>query len=339
MRKTPKPCGGFALTMAAILASGLLSALIDGTLGWDTLARELMQRVEAMHPVPWNGIAGDNRDLNAKRKENQMLDLKGKVAMVTGAGSVGPGWGNGKATAVLLARQGAQLFGTDLNAQAVAETCAVIEKEGGVCMAHTCDMTDSAAVKAAVDACLQRYGRIDILVNNVGGSAPGDPVSMSEEVWDRQLDHNLKTAFLGCKHVLPVMEKQGGGAIVNISSVAGFSHQVDGRVHTAYSTAKSGLLGFTRSTAIAYVRKGIRCNLVVVGTMHTPLVEERLMKQLGPEAAASLVAKRHAAVPIGRMGDAWDTAHAVLFLASDEARYITATQLVVDGGLTAARPG
>jgi NAD(P)-dependent dehydrogenase (short-subunit alcohol dehydrogenase family) len=107
----------------------------------------------------------------------------------------------------------------------------------------------------------------------------------------------------------------------------------------AYSTAKSGLVGFTRSTAMAYIKKGIRCNLVIVGTMHTPLVEERLVKQLGPEAGANLVAKRHAAVPIGRMGDAWDTAHAVLFLASDEARYITATHLIVDGGLTAARPG
>jgi NAD(P)-dependent dehydrogenase (short-subunit alcohol dehydrogenase family) len=268
-----------------------------------------------------------------------MLDLSGKVAFVTGAGTVGPGWGNGKATAVLFARQGAQVFGTDINAGALEETRAIIATEGGTCATHVCDMTHSQAVKAAVDACLERFGRIDILVNNVGGSAPGDPVSMSEEVWDRQLDHNLKTAFLGCKHVLPVMEKQGGGAIVNISSVAGFSHQVDGRVHVAYSTAKSGLLGFTRSTAIAYVRKGIRCNLVVVGTMHTPLVEERLMKQLGPQAAANLVAKRHAAVPMGRMGDAWDTAHAALFLASDEARYITATQLVVDGGLTAARPG
>jgi NAD(P)-dependent dehydrogenase (short-subunit alcohol dehydrogenase family) len=267
-----------------------------------------------------------------------MLDLTGKVALITGAGTVGPGWGNGKATAVLLARQGAQIFGTDINAGALEETRAIIEKEGGTCVVQVCDMTASPAVKAAVDACLERFGRIDILVNNVGGSAPGDPVSMSEEVWDRQLDHNLKTAFLGCKHVLPVMEKQGGGAIVNISSVAGFSHQVDGRVHVAYSTAKSGLLGFTRSTAIAYVRKGIRCNLVVVGTMHTPLVEERLMKQLGPQAAANLVAKRHAAVPMGRMGDAWDTAHAALFLVSDEARYITATQLVVDGGLTAARP-
>jgi NAD(P)-dependent dehydrogenase (short-subunit alcohol dehydrogenase family) len=268
-----------------------------------------------------------------------MLDLTGKVALITGAGTVGPGWGNGKATAVLFARQGAQVFGTDINAGALEETRAIIASEGGTCAAHVCDMTDSPAVKAAVDACLERFGRIDILVNNVGGSAPGDPVNMSEEVWDRQLDHNLKTAFLGCKHVLPVMEKQGVGAIVNISSVAGFSHQVDGRVHVAYSTAKSGLLGFTRSTAIAYVRKGIRCNLVVVGTMHTPLVEERLMKQLGPQAAANLVAKRHAAVPMGRMGDAWDTAHAALFLASDEARYITATQLVVDGGLTASRPG
>ncbi len=268
-----------------------------------------------------------------------MLNLQGKVAFVTGAGSVGPGWGNGKATAVLLARQGAQVFGTDIDAQAAEQTRAVIAGEGGVCVTQVCDMTVSDSVKAAVNACMARFGHIDILINNVGGSAPGDPVSMSEEIWDRQIDHNLKSAFLGCKHVLPVMEKQGSGAIVNVSSVAGFSHQVDGRVHIAYSATKSGLLGFTRATAIAYVKKGIRCNMVVLGTMHTPLVEERLMKQLGPEAAKDLVAKRHAAVPIGRMGDAWDSAHAVLFLVSDEARYITATQLVVDGGLTAARPG
>jgi len=268
-----------------------------------------------------------------------MLDLKDKVALVTGSGTVGPGWGNGKATAVLLARQGARVFGTDIDLAAAEDTRAIIEKEGGDCAVHRCDMTVAAEVKAAVDACAGRYGRIDILVNNVGGSAPGDPVSMTEDVWDGQLDHNLKTAFLGCKYVLPVMEKQGAGTIVNISSVAGFSHQVGGRVHVAYSTAKSGLLGFTRSTAIAYVKKGIRCNLVVVGTMHTPLVEARLMKQLGAREAADLVAKRHAAVPIGRMGDAWDVAHAVLFLASDEARYITGTHLVVDGGLTAARPG
>jgi NAD(P)-dependent dehydrogenase (short-subunit alcohol dehydrogenase family) len=252
---------------------------------------------------------------------------------------VGAGWGNGKATAVLLARQGAKVYGTDISSQAAEETRAIIEGEGGTCAVSRCDMTAAAEVKGAVEACAARYGRIDILVNNVGGSAPGDPVSMSEALWETQLDHNLKTAFLACKYVLPVMEAQADGAIVNISSVAGFSHQVGGRVHVAYSTAKSGLLGFTRSTAIAYVQKGIRCNLVVVGTMHTPLVEERLMKQLGPEQAADLVARRHAAVPMGRMGDAWDVANAVVFLASNEARYITATQLVVDGGLTAARPG
>jgi NAD(P)-dependent dehydrogenase (short-subunit alcohol dehydrogenase family) len=268
-----------------------------------------------------------------------MLDLKGKIAFVSGAGSVGAGWGNGKATAVLLARQGAKVFGTDINQSAAEETRAIIEKEGGACTVRRCDMTDTAAVASAVSECVERYGRIDILVNNVGGSAPGDPVAMAEEVWDTQLDQNLKTAFLCCKHVLPVMATQKSGAIVNISSVAGFNHQVGGRVHVAYSTAKSGLVGFTQSTAMAYVRQGIRCNLVIVGTMNTPLVESRLMKQLGPEAAKDLVARRHAAVPIGRMGDAWDVAHSVLFLASDEARYVTAACLTVDGGLSAARPG
>ena len=268
-----------------------------------------------------------------------MLDLTGKVALIAGAGTVGAGWGNGKATAVLFARQGAKVFGTDINVAAVEDTRAIIEKEGGTCIAHACNMTVAADVKAMVDACVRQYGRIDILVNNVGGSAPGDPVAMSEEVWDAQLDHNLKTAFLSCKYVLPVMEKQGGGAIVNVSSVAGFSHQVGGRVQVAYSTTKAGLVGFTQSTAMAYIKKGIRCNLVVLGVMHTPLVEARLTRQLGAKDAAELVAKRHAAVPIGHMGDAWDSAHAILFLASDEARYITAAHLVVDGGLTAARPG
>jgi len=268
-----------------------------------------------------------------------MLELTGKVAFVSGAGTVGPGWGNGKATAVLLARQGAKVFGTDINLAAAEETRSIIENDGGTSVVRRCDMTVAHEVKAAVDECVARFGRVDILVNNVGGSVPGDPVAMTEEAWDGQIDHNLKTAFLGCKFVLPVMERQGGGAIVNLASVAGFSHQVGGRVHVAYSTAKSGLVGFTQSTAIAYVKKGIRCNLVIVGTMHTPLVEQRLLKQLEAKDAADLIARRHAAVPIGRMGDAWDVANAVLFLASDEARYITATHLTVDGGLTAARPG
>jgi NAD(P)-dependent dehydrogenase (short-subunit alcohol dehydrogenase family) len=268
-----------------------------------------------------------------------MLNMKGKVALVTGAGSVGPGWGNGKATAVLLARQGARVFAIDIRQEAADETRALIEQENaGSCVAHQCDMTQSAQVQAAVEACMQHYGSIDILVNNVGGSAAGDAVTMSEDVWHAQLDLNLTTAFLGCKHVLPVMEAQTSGAIVNISSIAGFRHHVGGRVNVAYAATKAGLAGFSQSTAMAYVKKGIRCNTVVVGVMHTPLVEQRLVKQLGAADAASLIEQRHAQVPQGRMGDAWDVAHAVLFLASDEARHITGTELFVDGGISAARP-
>ena len=266
-----------------------------------------------------------------------MLDLTGKIAFVAGAGTVGPGWGNGKATAVLLARQGAKEFATDINEAAAHETRELIATEGGDCVVHRCNMTLAAEVSAAVTACSQRFGRIDVLVNNAGGSAAGDPVTMSEEVWDAQLDLNLKTAFMGCKFVLPVMEQQKSGAIVNISSIAGFRHQVAGRVNVAYSTAKAGLAAFSRSTAMAYVKKGIRCNTVVVGVMHTPLVEQRLVKQLGANDAAALIAQRHASVPMGHMGTGWDTANAVAFLVSDEASYITGIELYVDGGVSAGR--
>ena len=274
-----------------------------------------------------------------------MLDLNGKVAFVTGAGSVGEGWGNGKATAVLMARQGARVFGTDIDSAALSGTGASIDGEGGGerWASRVCDMTSSEHVAAAVADCINRFGRIDILVNNVGGSAPGCPVAMTEEDWDKQIDLNLKTVFLGCKHVLPVMERQyenegRGGAIVNVGSIGSVSFQVGGRVSAAYAASKAGVIALSRSTAIAYVRKGIRVNTVIPGVMHTPLVENRLVRQLGKGDAAALLAERHASVPMGRMGDAWDVAHAVLFLSSDEARYITATQIVVDGGMTAARP-
>ena len=272
-----------------------------------------------------------------------MLDLTGKVAFVAGAGSVAEGWGNGRATAVLMARQGAKVFGTDFDEAALAGTAAIMASEGHPHWAGTkADMTASEDVARAVDECLRRYGRIDILVNNVGGSHPGTPVSLSVEEWDAQMNRNLKTAFLGCKHVLPVMERQfeaegRGGAIVNVSSIASKSFTVGGRVHVAYAASKAGLETFSRATAIAYVKQGIRVNTVVVGMMHTPLVAHRLTRQLGT-SAEELAAKRNAMIPMGRMGNAWDIAHAVLFLASDEAGYITATEIVVDGGVTAARP-
>jgi len=273
-----------------------------------------------------------------------MLDMTGKVVFVAGAGSVGEGWGNGKATAVLMARQGARVFGVDRDEAALANTRAAMLAEQLQGWAfRVCDMTDSRQVAGAVQECVDRMGRIDVLINNVGGSAPGDPVSMPEEVWDAQMDLNLKTAFLGCKHVLPIMERQFAedgsvGAIVNLSSIGCMSFQMGGRVSVGYAASKAGVMAFSRSLAIAYARKGVRVNTVVPGAMHTPLVESRLVRQLGVTDTEAFVARRHASVPIGRMGDAWDVANAVLFLASDEARYITATQLVVDGGMTAARP-
>ena len=211
-----------------------------------------------------------------------MLSMAGKVAIVTGAGSVGPGWGNGKATATLLARQGAAVFLVDINQAAAGETSGIIEAERGTCAVHCCDMMQAADVAAMVQACVARFKKIDVLVNNVGGSAPGDPVSMTEEVWDRQIDFNLKTAFLGCKYAIPEMLKQGKGAIVNISSVAGLRNDFgSGRTHVGYSASKAGVIQLSRSTAGAYAKQGIRVNTVVPGLMYTPLVETRLAKTIG----------------------------------------------------------
>jgi NAD(P)-dependent dehydrogenase (short-subunit alcohol dehydrogenase family) len=265
--------------------------------------------------------------------------MKGKVAIVTGAGSVGPGWGNGRATATLLARQGAQLFLVDISPSAVHETLGVIEKEAGTAQVHQCDMTIAAEVEEMVQACVARFGRIDILVNNVGGSAPGDPVAMTEDVWDHQIDLNLKSAFLGCKYTIPVMLGQGRGAIVNIASVAGMRNDfLSGRSHVGYSASKAGVIQLSRSVAGTYAKRNIRVNTVVPGLMHTPLVETRLARTIGGNDLQKLIDARNAAVPMGHMGDAWDVAHAVLFLASDEAKFITGTEIIVDGGSTAAMP-
>lgn len=267
-----------------------------------------------------------------------MARLAGKVAMVVGAGSVGPAdnpvYGNGKASAVLFAREGASLFLADIDEAALGATVQIIEGEGGTVAAHTADATDSAEVAAAVAACLHRYGRIDILQNNVGGSVPGGPVELSEAAWRDNLDFNLTTAFLGCKHVLPVMLDQGGGAIVNISSVAGL-RVFEGRTMAAYHASKAGLIHFTRSIALQYARQGIRANCVVPGLMNTPLVSARIAGQIGGGDADATREARDALCPTGKMGDAWDVAYAALYLASDEAKYVTATELVVDGGLVA----
>ena len=266
-----------------------------------------------------------------------MLRLDGKVAIVTGAGSAGPGWGNGKATAVLLARQGAAVLAVDNRAEAVAETLSIIQGEGGNARAHVADVTSSQEVAQTVETCIAAFGQLDVLVNNVGGSFPGGAEEMAEVDWDQQIDLNLRSAFLGCKFALPHLKRRAGSAIVNLSSIAALRMSAD-RPHVAYSAAKYGVIAMSKSIAIENAKAGVRCNTVVPGLMHTPLVEARLVRQFGSNSAEQLIATRNAQVPMGKMGDAWDVAHAVLFLASDEARHITGTEIVVDGGLSAAMP-
>lgn len=259
--------------------------------------------------------------------------LAGKVAIVTGAGCVGPGWGNGRAVAVLFAQQGARIFAVDKNVDAMEETVVRVREAGGEITAAACDVTDNAAVAAMVASCVETYGRVDILVNNVGGSAPGGPVEMSEEVWDTQVDFNLKSVFLTCKHVLPLMEAQSSGAIVNTSSTSGV--RWTGAAQVAYAACKAGVIHFSKVVAVQYAKKGIRVNTVVPGQMHTPMVEVRLAKQRTGGDLEKLLAQRVSRIPMGFMGDGRDTANAALYLASDEARFVTGTEIIVDGGMTA----
>jgi len=259
--------------------------------------------------------------------------VQDKVALVVGAGSVAEGWGNGKAAAALFAREGARVFAVDINEDAVEETRRIVADEGGTCAAHTTDVTKAADVEAMIQACVTTYGRIDILHNNVGGSVPGGPVEMSEEAWDANVDLNLKSVFLTCKYALPLMEAQGGGAIVNVASIAGMTYY--GSDLIAYRASKAGLVQFTRGVAMQYIRKGIRANTVIPGLMHTPLVEHRVAGQYHGGNIDKAIERRNAMCPMGHMGDAWDVAYAALYLASDEAKYVTATEILVDGGFTA----
>ena len=261
------------------------------------------------------------------------LRLDGRVAVVTGAGCVGHGWGNGRATAVRFAQEGARVLAVDNDLARVEETIARAADVPGEIVAWQADVTDSASVAAMAQSCLERWGRIDVLVNNVGGSAAGGPVEMSEAVWDSQVDCNLKSVFLTCKHVLPAMLAQGAGAIVNVASTSGL--RWTGAAQVAYAATKAGVIQLSRVLGVQYAPKGIRVNSVVPGQLHTPMVEARLAGQRAGGDVEALLQARQRRIPLGFMGDGRDTANAVLFLASDEARFITATEIVVDGGMTA----
>jgi NAD(P)-dependent dehydrogenase (short-subunit alcohol dehydrogenase family) len=270
--------------------------------------------------------------------------LQDRVCLVVGAGSSGPGWGNGKATAVLFGREGAHVFCVDRNPEAAEETAGIVTGEGGTAAAHAADVTDDAQVQGMVAACLERFGRIDVLHNNVGIVEVGGPVEASLESWNRVMTVNLTTMFLTCKHTLPVMERQfeaaggeagvsRGGVIVNIASIAGI--RWIGIPYSSYSASKAGVIQFTKTVALQYAKKGIRANAILPGLMNTPMIREPLKDAYAAGDFDKMVELRDAQCPTGKMGDAWDVAYAGLFLASDEAKYVTGTELVVDGGITA----
>ncbi|MFN0262484.1 SDR family NAD(P)-dependent oxidoreductase [Tepidamorphus sp. 3E244] len=260
--------------------------------------------------------------------------LEGKIALVAGAGSIGPGWGNGKATATLFAREGAAVCCADINLEAAEETAALIRDEGGSAMAVRCDVADAQSVEAMVADTMKQFGRIDILDNNVGLAEVGGVVELPEADWDRVMDVNLKGAYLTMKHVIPIMVENGGGSIVNISSIAGIRYT--GVPYATYYASKSALNHLTRTTAVEYAARKVRVNAVLPGLMKTPMVEKSaaLASVYADGDIEAMWAARDAQVPMGHMGDAWDVAHAALFLASDDARYVTGVELLVDGGIT-----
>ncbi len=252
--------------------------------------------------------------------------LEGKVAIVTGAGSSGAGIGNGKATAALFAREGAKVLLVDQVKERAEETLAMIQEEEGVASVFQADVTSAQECRLMVETAIDRYGRLDILDNNVGVSQRGTVVEVSEEDWDRVMTINLKTMVLASKAAIPRMIETGGGAIINISSIAGL------RAHssTPYSTSKAGVIGLTFSMAADHAKDNIRVNCIAPGLLYTPMVAPRMNEELREH--------RKNSAPLGTEGTGWDIGYAALFLASDEARWITGIVLPVEAGLLAVTP-
>jgi len=258
--------------------------------------------------------------------------VQDKVVFITGVGSVAEGWGNGKASAVLYAREGAKVFGIDRDHEAAEGTRRLIVNEGGECEVRQGDVTDLEAIEVLVEECVQHYGRIDVLHNNVGIGGLGGPVVMDEVTWDNIFAINQKSMFFTCKHVLPVMAQQGSGSIINLSSIAALRWL--GYPFAAYSASKAAVIAFTENIAIEYAAQQIRANCIVPGLMNTPLVKEAMKGAYDEQGFEEMLKIRHEQCPMGHMGDAWDIAYAALYLASDESKYVTGLRLIVDGGFT-----
>ncbi len=257
--------------------------------------------------------------------------VKGKVAVVTGAGSVGEGIGNGKAAAIVYAREGAEVLLVDYRLPAVEETREIICGEGGRCSIQQADLGKSQDCRQVIETCLSRYGRIDILHNNVGIELPGGLEETTEDAWDKTLTVNLKSMFLLCKAAVPHMLKQGGGAIVNISSINAI--RTLPALSLPYGVSKAGVIALTREIAVEYAKQHVRANAILPGMMNTPFVIAALTEAYGSDVAR-MTEIRDARCPTGKQGESWDIAYLALFLASDEAKYITGTTVIVDGAQT-----
>jgi NAD(P)-dependent dehydrogenase (short-subunit alcohol dehydrogenase family) len=266
-----------------------------------------------------------------------MMRLKDRIAIVVGAGqSPGEGMGNGRATALTFAREGAKVLCVDHHQDSAKETVDMIAAQGGTALAFTADVTKNAEIAAMVAETLDRWGRIDILHNNVGVSLAGgdaELLALTEEAFDRVVAINLKSCILAAKHVIPIMRRQNSGAIINISSMAAITTYP----YVAYKATKSAMIAFTEQLAYQNAEFGIRANVILPGLMDTPMAVDTRAREFG-KSRAEVAAERDSKVPLRRkMGSAWDVANAALFLASDEASFITGVTLPVDGGASVRR--
>ena len=254
------------------------------------------------------------------------MRLKGKVAIVAGGGASGSVLGNGQATAILFAREGAKVLVADAVEERAQATVETIKKEGGTASALRVEVSKAADCKAMVQAAVERYGRLDILDNNVGISVRADVLEVKEEDWDRVMAVNVKSIMLSAKYAIPEMKKAGGGSIINISSVAGLRANQS----TPYTTSKAAIVGLTRSMAGDHGRDGIRVNCILPGLIYGPMTAPRMDEEIRR--------KRKEAGALGTEGTGWDIGWAAVFLASDESRWITGVALPVDAGFLVMSP-
>lgn len=256
--------------------------------------------------------------------------LAGKTAVIVGAGQTpGETIGNGRATSLLFAREGARLLLVDRDEASVNETAAMVTEVDGEALVHIADIADPEECASVAEAAMGSLGRIDVLHNNVGiGAGDSSPGRLEEDAWDRIIDVNLKAMWRTCKHVVPHMREQGSGAIVNISSLAAIAAAT---TLTAYKISKAGVNALTQNLALSNARHGIRVNAVMPGFIDTPMAVDAGAAARGI-SREDLARFRVSRIPLGRQGTAWDVAHAALFLASDDAQFITGAILPVDGG-------